>query len=94
MEMGLTQCVVNLHCDSQSALHLTANQVMDSKLKHIDIMYHFTRQAVFDKTIELVKIDGKHNPADALTKVIQLESFRRHCATMQVVHKEHERYDS
>lgn len=94
MEMGLTQGVVNLHCDSQSALHLAANQVMDSRVKHIDIRYHFIREAVSDKTIELVKIDGKLNPADALTKVIPLESFRRHCATMQVVHREHERYGS
>ncbi|OAE30804.1 hypothetical protein AXG93_857s1050 [Marchantia polymorpha subsp. ruderalis] len=56
MKMGLTQGMVNLHCDSQSALHLAANQVMDSRVKHIDI--------------------------------------RRHCATMQVVHREHKRYDS
>lgn len=94
MEMELTQSVINLHCDSQSALHLAANQVMDNRVKHIDIRYHFIRQVVSDKTIELVKIDGKLNPADALTKVIPLESFKRHCATMQVVHREHERYGS
>lgn len=76
MEMGLKQGVVNLHCDSQSALHLAANQVMDSRAKHIDIRYHFIKQALSHKTIELVKIKGKLNPADALTKVIPLESFR------------------
>ncbi|OAE33501.1 hypothetical protein AXG93_1467s1030 [Marchantia polymorpha subsp. ruderalis] len=89
IEMGLKQGVVNLHWDSQSVLHLAANQVVDSRVKHIDIKYHFIKQAVYDKTIELVKINGKLNPADALTKVIPLESFRRHCATMQVVHGEH-----
>lgn len=57
MDMRLTQGVVNLHCYSQSALHLAANQVMDSRVKHIDISYHFIRQAVSDKKIELVKID-------------------------------------
>ncbi|OAE30267.1 hypothetical protein AXG93_2956s1180 [Marchantia polymorpha subsp. ruderalis] len=89
MEMGLKQNGVNLHCDSHNALHLATNQVMDSRVKHIDIRYHFIRQAVYDKTIELVKIDDKLNPADALTKVIPLWSFKRHCATMQVVHGEH-----
>ncbi|OAE19335.1 hypothetical protein AXG93_1860s1450 [Marchantia polymorpha subsp. ruderalis] len=34
------------------------SKVMDSRVKHIDIKYHFIRQAVSDKTIELVKIDG------------------------------------
>ncbi|OAE35430.1 hypothetical protein AXG93_2587s1450 [Marchantia polymorpha subsp. ruderalis] len=89
MKMGLKQGVINLHCDSESALHLAANQFMDSIVKHIDIRYHFIKQAVFEKTIKLVKIDGKLNPADPLIKVIPLESFRRHCATMQVVHGEH-----
>ena len=64
---------------------MAANQVMDSRVKHIDIRYHFIRQAVSDKTFELVKIDGKLNPADAFTKVIPLESFSRHRATLQVL---------
>ena len=84
-EMGLQQEVVNLHCDSQSALHLATNQVMDGKVKHIGIRYHFIREAVFNKRIDLVKIDGKLNPADALTKVIHLEVFSRHRDTLQVL---------
>ena len=84
-EMGLEHGKMTLNCDSQSALHLAANQVMDSRVKHIDIRYHFIRQAVSDKTFELVKIDGKLNPADAFTKVIPLESFSRHRATLQVL---------
>lgn len=86
--MRLKQSVVNFHCDSQSVLFFARNQVMDSRVKHIDIRYYFIRQTVFDKKIELVKINGELNPTDALTKVIPLESFRRHCATMQVVHGE------
>ena len=31
-EIGLKQDAVNLHCDSQSALHLAVNQVMDSRV--------------------------------------------------------------
>src|SRR5450759_3514292 len=88
-EMGLKKDIVNLHCDSQSALHLAANQVMNSRVKHIDIRYHFLRQAVSDRMIELVKIDGKLNPADAFTKVIPLESFSRHRAMLQVLQLEH-----
>lgn len=58
-------------------------------MKHIDIRFYFIREVVFDKMVELVKINGKLNPADALTKVIPLESFWRHCATMQVLYREH-----
>ena len=84
-EIGLTHDTVNVHCDSQSALHLAVNHVMDSRVKHIDIRYHFLRQAVSDKMIELVKIDGTLNPVDAFTKVISLDSFSRHRAKLQVV---------
>ena len=75
-EMGLQQELVNLHCDSQSALHLATNQMMDGRVKHIDIKYHFIKEAVSNKRIDLVKIDGKLNHTDALTKVIHLEVFQ------------------
>ncbi len=80
--MGLPHNIVNLHSDNQSALYLSVNQVMHSRVKHIDIQYHFIREAVFDKKIELVKIDGKLNLANAFTKVIPLESFLRHRSTL------------
>ncbi|KAL2630756.1 hypothetical protein R1flu_015442 [Riccia fluitans] len=45
-EMGLPQGCATLYCDSQSALYLAANQVMSSKIKHIDVRYHFIKQVV------------------------------------------------
>ena len=81
-ELGLKQEHVNLHCDSQSALHLATNQVMDGRVKHIDVKYHYIRQIVSEKKIELVKIDGTLNPADGFTKVIPAESFARHRAKL------------
>jgi hypothetical protein len=74
-EIGLKQDIVSLHCGSQRAIHLATNQVMDSRVKHIDIRYRFLRQAMSEEIIELVKIDGKLNPVDAFTKVIHFESF-------------------
>lgn len=68
-----------------SALHLAANQVMDIIVKHIDLMYHFIRQAVFDNRIELV---GILKLADVFLKVIPLEIFSYHCARMQVMYGE------
>jgi hypothetical protein len=78
---------LNLYCDSQNAIHLATNQIMDSRIKHIDIRYHFLRHAIAEKIFELVKIDGKLNPADAFTKMIPLESFQRHCTKLQILHR-------
>lgn len=41
MKVRLKQYIVSLHCDSQSVIHLAFNQIIDSKVKHIDIQYHF-----------------------------------------------------
>jgi hypothetical protein len=39
------------------------------------------------KIFELVKIDGKLNPADAFTEVIPLESFQIYCTKLQILHR-------
>ncbi|CAM6099455.1 unnamed protein product [Calypogeia fissa] len=85
-DLGILQSSLDLHCDSNSALHIAANRMTHGRVKHIDIRYHFIRQAVSDKQIELIKIEGKLNPADMLTKVIPLESFSRHCVKLQILH--------
>lgn len=79
---------VNLYCDSQSVLHLASNYVMDGRIKHIDIWYHYVIQAVSDSALKLIKIDGKLNPAYTLTKVISLQSFSKHCAKLQILHRD------
>ena len=79
IDLGLEQGVVSLYCDSKSALHYAENQKMDGRLKHIDIRYHYLCQLVEEKELHLIKIAGTLNPADALTKVIPLEAFQRHC---------------
>lgn len=59
IEMRLKPYVIYIHCDNQSAIHifLDANQLMYNILKHIDIWYHFLRYTIFDKNIELIKIN-------------------------------------
>ncbi|KAL2612985.1 hypothetical protein R1flu_024677 [Riccia fluitans] len=89
-EMGLPQGCVILYCDSQSALYLAANQVMSSKIKHIDVRYHFIRQVVFKGKVKLQKVVGTLNPTDGFTKYIPLKSFSSHRAKLQILPMEEE----
>jgi hypothetical protein len=84
-DLGSSQQHVRLHCDSNSALHIAANKMTHGRVKHIDIRYHFIRQVVSEGKVELVKIDGKLNPADMLTKVIPHGDFARHCDSLQIL---------
>ena len=81
LEMGLAQEAVRVHCDNQSTLLLTQNSAYYARTKHIDIKYHRIRELVEEGEVELVKIHTKENPADALTKVLPRDSFRR-CMTL------------
>lgn len=56
-------------------------------VKHIKLKYHFIRQVVSKGRLELVNIDGKLNPTNALIKIIISKSFVRHHAKLQILHK-------
>lgn len=45
-ELGLEQGLTVVHCDSQSAMHLTKNQMYHERTKCIDVRYHFIREIV------------------------------------------------
>ncbi|MCO5595962.1 hypothetical protein L7F22_050013 [Adiantum nelumboides] len=77
-DLGIKVDMLELYCDSQSAIQLAKNPVFHSKTKHIDVKYHFLRKAIKDKQIQLVKIHTKDNLADLLTKGLSRESFV-HC---------------
>ena len=44
-----------IFCDSQSAIHLATNPVYHSKSKHIDVKYHFVRQAISEGGVDMKK---------------------------------------
>ena len=79
-ELGITEIPV-LHCDSQSAIMLARNPVFHAKTKHIQVKYHFIREVLDSKSIELVKVHTDDNPADLLTKGLPAERFA-HCRQM------------
>ena len=83
-DLGISVEVPTLHCDSQSAIMLAKNPVFHAKTKHIDVKYHFIRDVLEDKHMELVKVHTDDNPADLLTKGLASERFA-HCRALMGV---------
>lgn len=67
-ELGFKQDRYVLLCDNQSAIHLGKNSTFHSRSKHIDRRYHWIRDVVASKEVELVKVHTDDNGADMMTK--------------------------
>ena len=75
-ELGISQKVVDIHCDSSNAIYLSKNPAHHEKTKHIDIKLHVIRNIISKGILKMVKIHTSNNPADILTKVVPSVKFK------------------
>ncbi|GJU40764.1 retrovirus-related pol polyprotein from transposon TNT 1-94 [Tanacetum coccineum] len=76
IELGVNLRSVVVNCDNQSAIHLSRNLMFHERTKHINVRYHFIREIVESKEIEVAKIGTKDNADDAFTKVVLGPKFK------------------
>jgi hypothetical protein len=67
-ELGIELSPIPLFGDNQGSIFLSSNPVQEKRIKHMDLRYHFIRDAIRDKQVELFFIEGANNPADLFTK--------------------------
>ena len=68
LELGYTTSKPKILVDSNSAKKLAENPEFHKRTKHIEIIYHFTREAIQKQRIEIIHIPSKYQLADFLTK--------------------------
>ncbi|GAA0167003.1 hypothetical protein LIER_22032 [Lithospermum erythrorhizon] len=66
---------MSLLCDSQSALYLAQNPVFHERMKHIEVDYHFLRDAILDSTICMSHVSTSEQLADIFTKALGKRQF-------------------
>ena len=69
-----------IHADNQGAIDLAKNPKHHHRTKHIDISFHFTREKIISKEIDIRYIPSTDNIADIMTKGTSkflFEKFRR-----------------
>ncbi|WVZ52949.1 hypothetical protein U9M48_003947 [Paspalum notatum var. saurae] len=72
---GINCSCVTIHCDSQTAIYLTKDQMFHERTKHIDVRYHFIRGVIAEGGIKVRKISTHDNPADMMTKHVPTSKF-------------------
>ncbi|KAF8380468.1 hypothetical protein HHK36_027954 [Tetracentron sinense] len=64
-----------IYLDNKSAIAIANNPILYERSKHIDTRFHFIREHVKDKEIELIHVKSQDNISDIFTKPLKHESF-------------------
>ena len=64
-----------IYVDNKSALALAKNPVFHERSKHIDTRYHYIRECIGRKEVELKYVKSHDQAADIFTKPLKLETF-------------------
>ncbi|GKD98722.1 retrovirus-related pol polyprotein from transposon TNT 1-94, partial [Tanacetum coccineum] len=64
---------IPLYCDNKSAIALCYNNVQPSRSKHIDVRYHFIKEQVENRVVELYFVRTEYQLADIFTKALPRE---------------------
>nr|GEU36940.1 hypothetical protein [Tanacetum cinerariifolium] len=66
---------VPMYCDNKNAIALCCNNVQHSRAKHIDVPYHFIKEQVENRIVELYFVRTEYQLADMFTKPLPRERF-------------------
>lgn len=85
-ELGIKQRrSPNLWCDNLGATYLSANLVFHARTKYIEVDYHFVRERVTTKELEIRFISSKDQIADILIKPLGTLFFVKFCDIMNLM---------
>ena len=79
---GKTSGPLTMLCDNQGAIALSKDNKFHSHTKHIDLRYHFIREAVESKKIFVNYIPSEENVADIFTKPLAKPKFEGFIETL------------
>ncbi|GKE10756.1 retrovirus-related pol polyprotein from transposon TNT 1-94 [Tanacetum coccineum] len=66
---------IPLYCDNKSEIALCCNNVQHSRAKNIDVRYHFIKEQVENRIVEVYFVRTEYQLADIFTKPLPRERF-------------------
>ena len=74
-DYGIVQDALIVYCDNTSAINISKNPVQHSRTKHIDIIHHFIRELVENKSVVIEHVATDMQLADIFTKTLDASRF-------------------
>ncbi len=69
--------LVVIYCDNISNILLANNLVYHAKTKPIEVHYHFIREKVLAKEINLIHVSNEDQVADIFTKALNTDKLKK-----------------
>jgi len=66
-----------IYYDNISSILLANNLVYHTRTKHIEVHYHFIKEKVLAKEIDLIHVSTEDQVADIFTKVLGTDKLKR-----------------
>lgn len=86
-ELGFKHESISINCDSQSAIALAKNSVFYEMTKQIAVKFHFIRDLISGRLVQVVKIATAYNPADIFTKVLPMSKIQEALELLRIIEK-------
>jgi histone deacetylase 1/2 len=77
--------VARLWCDNIGAKYLSANPVFHARTKHIEIDFHFVRERVAQKLLDIRYVHTGDQLADGFTKPLAISKMKEFRANLNLV---------
>jgi len=68
---------VVIYCDNISSILLANNLVYHARTKYIEVHYHFIREKVLTREINLIHVNTKNQVLDIFTKALGIDKLKR-----------------
>ena len=82
---------IRIKTDASAARGIASRREL-GKVRHMDVTHLWLQEKVLSGEIELIKIDGKINRADALTKNVGQDHLDDHCRWL-CLHRDNSRHE-
>ena len=76
-KLGMSLGPFLVYGDNQGSIFIGSNPVQEIRTKHIDVKYHYVRECIGKKKIDMFFVPSEDNTADIFTKNLRRIKFEK-----------------